>query len=73
MKWLLNQWWFKWFDQWWLRVPTHVIGVVWLLGFFLPNSGLNELSLKLIYILGYVTILTAVVQGVMWLWPRRHA
>jgi len=73
MNWLLNQWWFKWMDQWWLQALAQACGVTWLLGLLFPSSGLGELSTTLARILGYVVIATGVVQGTMWLWHRRRA
>jgi hypothetical protein len=71
MNWLLNQWWFSWLNRWWLQALVQAVGVTWLLSWVFPNSGLSELSNRLVSILGYVAILTGIVLGALWFWRRR--
>ncbi len=61
----------QWANQWWLGMITQCIGVIYLASYFLPNRGLDELSLKMVYVLGAAVWTTAIVQGSIWLWRRR--
>jgi hypothetical protein len=56
-----------WWTLWWLQAIFCAWAVTGLLGFFLRSKGLSELSNTLSNIFIYVVILTAVVQGALWL------
>jgi len=73
VNWLLNRWWFGWLNRWWLQALAQAVGVTWLLSWVFPNSGLGELSNRLVSILGYVAILTGVVLAALWFWRRRFS
>jgi len=70
MNWLLNQWWFSWLTQGWLKALAQLVGLTWLLGWIFPNSGLNELSHKLVSVLGDAAVLTGIILAARWLWRR---
>ena len=56
-----------WWALWWLQAIFCAWAVTGLLGFILHIKGFSELSNTLSNIFIYVVILTAVVQGVLWL------
>ncbi len=58
---------FCWWAQLWLQGIFCAWAVTGLLGFFLHNRGSSELSNMLSDIFIHVVILTAIVQGTLWL------
>jgi hypothetical protein len=56
-----------WWTLCWLQAIFGAWAVTGLLGFFLDSKGFNELSNTLSNVFIYVVILTAVVQGALWL------
>ena len=65
----MNRWWIlRWLNQWWLRAAMYLNCMIWSLDRFLPNSGISEFKLPAFYIWKTVVVVTAVVQGTMWLW-----
>jgi hypothetical protein len=65
----MNRWWIlRWLNQWWLRAAMYLYCMVWSLDHLLPNSGISEFKLPAFYIWKTVIVVTAVVQGTMWLW-----
>jgi hypothetical protein len=65
-----HSWFVRWTNQWWIRVMTQVVGLTFAAGFFLPKSGLRDVSSALVPVFGYVVVVTATVQGSRWLWRR---
>lgn len=65
----MNRWWLlRWLNQWWLRAAMYFYCMVWSLDRFLPNSGIGEFKLPAFYIWKAVIVVTAIVQGTIWLW-----
>jgi hypothetical protein len=76
VRWLdwVNQWWLvQWLNQWWLLAPVYVCCAAWWLDHFFPSSGMSELRLLAFHIWKAAIMLTAVVQGTLWLWRQRRA
>jgi hypothetical protein len=65
-----HSWFVQWANQWWIRAITQIVGSTFIAGYFLPKSGLRDISSELVPVFGCVVLVTAAVQGSIWLWRR---